>query len=265
MTPSAEKHPNETRFEDFFTEDRYVVLKNYLYNYVVRKRAITRAIAGDRQELILEVGSGLSPILVGVDHIVYSELSFQALRTLKSRNGRGHYVVADGTRLPFKNDAFSHTICSEVLEHVEDDRAAIKELARVMKAPGHACITVPHRKFYFAADDRFVRHFRRYEIPEMTEKLSQGGLTLRSTTKVLGPLEKLTMWPTVMGFSILQRLTGHQDARPSGGGFARRIAPLFKWLNLAYSVLARIDAKIMPRALATVILFEAEKTVQDTR
>ena len=264
MTAPTQKHPNETRFEDFFTEDRYVVLKNYLYNYIVRKRAITRAIAGDQQELILEVGSGLSPIIVGMDNIVYSELSFRALHTLRRRNQRGHYIVADGTRLPFKNDVFSHTICSEVLEHVEDDRTAIKELARVMKSPGHACITVPHRKFYFAADDRFVRHFRRYEIPEMIEKLNQGGLTLRSATKVLGPLEKLTMWPMIVGYSILQRLTGHQDARPSGGGFVRFIAPPFKWLNLAYSVLVRIDAKIMPRALATVILFEAEKSAQDT-
>lgn len=258
------QHPNEKRFEDFFTEHKYVVLKNYLYNYLLRKRAINRAIRDDRRELMLEVGSGLSPIITGVDNVVYSELSFKALQNLKHRNGRGRYVVADGTRLPFKADAFSHTICSEVLEHVEDDQQAIRELARVMKRPGHACITVPHRKFYFASDDRYVRHFRRYEIPEMAEKLENAGLRLAVTKKVLGPLEKVTMWPTVMFFSALQRVIGRQAARESSDGFANAIAPLFKWVNLLYSLLARADAKLMPKALSTVILFEAEKIAEQS-
>lgn len=256
------QHPNEKRFEDFFTEHKYVVLKNYLYNYLLRKRAINRAIREDDRELMLEVGSGLSPIVTDADNIVYSELSFKALQNLKQRNRRGYYVVADGTRLPFKTDAFSHTICSEVLEHVEDDQQAIRELARVMKSPGHACITVPHRKFYFASDDRYVRHFRRYEIAEMTEKLENAGLRLAVTRKVLGPLEKITMWPTVMFFSMLQRVMGRQTAGEGADGIALAIAPLFKWLNLVYSLLARIDAKVMPKALSTVILFEAEKTVK---
>lgn len=259
------KHPNEKRFEEFFAENKYVVLKNYLYNYLVRRRAINHAIRDDDQQLILEVGSGLSPIVTDVDNIVYSELSFLAIQTLKRQNRRGSYVVADGTRLPFRTEAFSHTICSEVLEHVEDDVQAIRELARVMKSPGHACITVPHRKFYFAADDRFVRHFRRYEIPEMTDKLKEAGLRLRMTKKVLGPLEKITMWPTVMTFRVVQRFVPGSSAGNASGGFVDLVAPVFKWINLIYALLARLDAKIMPRALSTVILFEAEKPAGPTK
>ncbi len=35
----------ETRnFQDLFKEDRYVVLKNYLYNYILRKRAVKKSL-----------------------------------------------------------------------------------------------------------------------------------------------------------------------------------------------------------------------------
>ena len=259
----APGRPSERRFEEFFIVDNYVALKNYLYNYLERKRAINRVLQGDAG-LVLEVGSGLSPIVTGRDNVVYSELSFRALHTLKAINEAGHYVVADATRLPFRESSLERVVCSEVLEHIEDDQAAIDELARIMKQGALVCITVPHRKFYFAADDRYVHHFRRYEIDEMTGKLRQAGLRVRATTKVLGPLEKVTMFALVMVFSTLQKITrsnGTAARTPSSITLFIRsvIRPLFKWAHLAYAVLARIDAMVMPRALATVILFEAVK------
>ena len=252
------RHANEERFEDFFEEDRYVALKNHLYNYVLRKRLISSVVASHAPDLTLEVGSGLSPMITGVDNIVYSELSHRALGTLRGRNGRGHYVVADCTRLPFKDGSFDATVCSEVLEHVEDDQGAIKELARVMNADGSASITVPHRQFYFAADDRYVRHFRRYELEDILAKLDNAGLEARSVKKVLGPLEKVLMFSTVMFFSFLQRFRSPRKTR-GDGGLLSAIAPVFKWINLGIAGVAWLDAKIMPRALATVIFVEAGK------
>ncbi len=260
---ATSRHPSERRFEEFFVEDNYVALKNYLYNYLERKRAINRLLDGN-SERILEVGSGQSPIVTGRDNVIYSELSFRALVTLKGLNQRGHYVVADCTQLPFASDAISEVICSEVLEHVQDDQAAISELARVLKPGGQSYITVPHRKFYFAADDRYVHHFRRYEIDEMTEKLNAAGFSLKSMKKVLGPLEKVTMFTLVMLFSALQyfmnRNANQQGTTSSIGKLLRSaIRPVFKWAHRAYALLARFDAWVMPRSLATVILFEAVK------
>ena len=262
-TEPVQWRPSERRFEEFFVQDSYVALKNYLYNYLERKRAINRALE-DEPELVLEVGSGLSPIITGRENVIYSELSFRALRTLKELNGQGHYVAADGTRLPFASSSVSHVICSEVLEHVEDDQAAIDELARVLKIGGLAYITVPHRRFYFAADDRYVHHFRRYEIEEMTIKLENAGLRLRRLKKVLGPLEKVTMFSVVMLFSAMHSFSKDRNAAPgrtsSTGAVLRSVLhPVFKWAHRGYAVLARVDAWVMPRALATVMLFEAVK------
>jgi ubiquinone/menaquinone biosynthesis C-methylase UbiE len=265
--------PSERRFEDFFVEDKYVALKNHLYNYRLRRRAINAVIDQATPDFILEVGSGLSPIVTDTDRIVYSELSFRALQTLKRHNqSRGHYVVADGTRLPFKDDAVPCVVCSEVLEHVENDQQALSELARVLETKGLACITVPHRMFYFAADDRFVHHFRRYETSEMQDKLGTAGFQLRTMKKVLGPLEKVTMFSTVMAFSAIQKVLGGREAGGKPSPILVAVSPVFKWCNSVYALLARADAAIMPHALATVILFHAEKpgepdlvaTTQDT-
>ena len=52
-------------------------------------------------------------------------------------------VQGDGTLLPFADDAFDRIIASEVLEHIEDDQAALDELARVLRPGGTIAVTVP--------------------------------------------------------------------------------------------------------------------------
>jgi ubiquinone/menaquinone biosynthesis C-methylase UbiE len=74
------------------------------------------------------------------------------------------------------------------LEHLRNAQQALKEMARVMKPSGQLIITFPHRKFYFANDDCFVGHFRRYELHEMQDRLTGLGLRPVSIQKVLGPL-----------------------------------------------------------------------------
>ncbi len=263
--PAPERHPNERRFEEFFIRDSYVTLKNYLYNYLERKRAINRRLAQAPRGRVLEVGSGLSPIVTDRADVIYSELSFRAMQTLKRVQGRGRFLVADGTRLPFVSESLDQVICSEVLEHVEDDQAAIAELARVLRPGGTAYITVPHRRAYFAADDRYVGHFRRYEVDEMRDKLARAGLDLARTRKVLGPLEKFTMWAVVVSLSAFERSTRREERPPDrrgswiGAVLRGTLRPVFKWAHRAFALLARADAAIMPMKYAAVVLFEGVK------
>ena len=53
------------------------------------------------------------------------------------------FVVADLTDLPFDEGSFDVVICSHVLEHVPDDRAAMRELHRVLVPSGEALLLVP--------------------------------------------------------------------------------------------------------------------------
>ncbi|RZB35317.1 MAG: hypothetical protein SRB1_01085 [Desulfobacteraceae bacterium Eth-SRB1] len=248
------------RFQDFFEESKYTLLKNYLYNYRLRKMAVGKSLRRENIKLILEVGSGISPVMTGTRDIIYSDLSFAAIRLLKHSYGKGYYVVADGINLPFKSKAFSHTVNSEVLEHLKDDRKAIKELARVTGPSGKLVVTFPHKKSYFANDDRFVNHFRRYELFEMNERLKEAGFRPINIHKVLGPLEKITMCFVVYCFSLIQRLKSDKTTMTnSTSGLMNIFGKFFKWANRFYMLPAWIDAKIMPRSLSAVLLIKAEK------
>ena len=52
-------------------------------------------------------------------------------------------IQGDALNLPFADGAFDRVICSEVLEHIPDDLAAMKELARVLRPGGTMAITIP--------------------------------------------------------------------------------------------------------------------------
>lgn len=248
------------RFQDFFNDDQYQSLKNHLYNYLLRKKAVNKCLRDESPELILEIGSGISPLVTQFGTVVYSDLSFDAMQTLQKAQKAGHYVVADSMWMPFKTNTVSHVVCSEVLEHVKDDRLAIAEIYRVLHKPaGKAIVTVPHRRRYFGYDDRFVNHYRRYELPELKAKLRSAGLEPVLVDRVLGPLEKLTMIPVVFCFAVIQKLKSgaNSDNRNRQRDLIKGLVFVFKWLNLIWEKIVWLDAKIMPRSLATVILVKS--------
>jgi len=246
-------------FDDLFEEEEYVLLKNYLYNYLLRKRAVEKNIMVKNPGLILEVGSDLSPMITSTNSIVYSDMSFSALQILRRRHGKGFYMVADGMHLPFKSNVFDQIICSEVLEHLIDDRLALEEMSRVMKLSSQLILTFPHRKVYFAYDDRFVNHLRRYELIEMTDRLKAVGLSSLYIQKVLGPLEKVTMCLVLFCFSLVQKYKTTKQSKAGQTRIMQSLTLIFRWVNLFYVGLVWLDAKIMPRSLATVLLIKAER------
>ena len=241
-------HSPTNPFDDFFEEDKYVLLKNYLYNYLLRKKAVNKNIRAKSPGLILEVGSGLSPMITNSDMIVYSDLSLLGLQRLKHRHAKGWYVVADATSLPFRSGAFSQTVCSEVLEHIEDDLTALRELARALRPSGDLIITFPHRKFYFARDDHFVKHFRRYELDEMKDRVQAVGLRVLSVKKVLGPLEKMTMWIAVSCFSLVQKRKYSEASAVRRSSLFAILSYFFKVANQIFAGIAWIDMRITPRS-----------------
>jgi SAM-dependent methyltransferase len=52
-------------------------------------------------------------------------------------------LAGDALRLPFADATFDAVICSEVLEHIPDYRAALVEIQRVLKPGGYFCASVP--------------------------------------------------------------------------------------------------------------------------
>jgi SAM-dependent methyltransferase len=252
-------HSCGNRFEDFFADGAYIELKSHLYNYLLRKRAVRNCVRGKGGGRILEVGSGLSPVMTDISGVVFSELSFPALRTLRKNQRQGLFVTADAMHLPFKSGSFSWVICSEVLEHIRDDRSALEEMAAVLKQGGSLILTVPHRRCYFARDDEFVNHFRRYELAEIDERLRKAGLNPVAVQKVLGPLEKITMLLVISSITVVQRLRPMKYGAAYPSWMWKIIRPLFKWINYFFCLPIWFDARIAPRFLSSVLLIKSLK------
>jgi SAM-dependent methyltransferase len=73
-----------------------------------------------------------------------------ALAAFRERNPGLRAVEGDLRALPFDDDAFDLVVSTEVLEHLDDPRAAVRELARV--SAGHVLLTVPHEPFFRAGN-----------------------------------------------------------------------------------------------------------------
>jgi len=100
---------------------------------------------------------------------------------------------ADATRLPLE-DASVDGICSaNLLEHVPDDRAALNEMARVLRAGAPAVIVVPAGPGTYDYYDRFLGHERRYGSGELAGKARAAGFDVREDA-YLGSLIYPAFW-----------------------------------------------------------------------
>ena len=98
---------------------------------------------------------------------------------------QGQPVSADALKLPFADGTFDRIICSEVLEHIPDDRTAIGELARVLRPGGSIALTVPAwvaETICWKLNDEYHApkavggHVRIYRRSQLRSKIRQVGL-----------------------------------------------------------------------------------------
>jgi SAM-dependent methyltransferase len=144
----------------------------------------------------LEVAPGLRPRLP-LEGTQFVDVSGPALAKLARRGAS--VVGALITSLPFTDAAFDLVCALDIVEHVDDDAAALAELSRVARPGAAVLLSVPlHPEMWNAFDD-FVGHRRRYRPELLTEILGRHGLTIeRSAVYGMQPrssrLLDLGMW-----------------------------------------------------------------------
>lgn len=92
-------------------------------------------------------------------------------------------ICGDALRLPFADESFDVVVASEVLEHIDDDAAALREIARVLKPGGRAAVTVPRwwpERICWALSSEYRSarggHVRVYTAGALRAQLRQAGL-----------------------------------------------------------------------------------------
>jgi SAM-dependent methyltransferase len=128
---------------------------------------------------ILNAGAGqgtLSAKLESLGYEVTSADSSPAAVAVLQERVVGEVACADLTALPFPDERFDAAVLGEVLEHIPDDRAALGEVARVVRPGGAVAISVPANPKLFGRSDEWAGHVRRYTRPELLEACRSAGL-----------------------------------------------------------------------------------------
>lgn len=123
-----------------------------------------------------------------VTEVVNVDLSGTPERLKHLPPPRYQAVDASLTALPFESGSFDSAICTEVLEHIPDDSAAVAELARCLKLGGRLLVSVPRPPAPF--DPAHVREG--YSLADLTTLLATNGL------QVLASGECMSGWMGVL-------------------------------------------------------------------
>ncbi|HEY2749162.1 MAG TPA: methyltransferase domain-containing protein [Polyangia bacterium] len=112
----------------------------------LRVRAIRRLLDAGAESRVLEVGVGGGNVLERIGGRRFGiDLSPFILQKAQARLGDAAALVrGDAMALPFADGAFDRVYCSEVLEHVLEPEAVVREMRRVLMPSGFAVVSVPN-------------------------------------------------------------------------------------------------------------------------
>jgi SAM-dependent methyltransferase len=168
-------------------------------------RQIVEKIRTPRSVLrILDVGCGTGANLEmlsaygqaeGVD-VSDDALAFCEKKGLKAQKG-----LAES--LPFADEAFDLTTALDVVEHLDDDIAGLKEMYRVTKKGGYSLIFVPAFMWLWGVQDDISNHRIRYTRSQIVERLRTAGYEIERATYA-----NWTFFAPILGGRMLMKVTG---------------------------------------------------------
>jgi SAM-dependent methyltransferase len=174
--------------------------------YRGRRRVLERTIA--RLQLpaparVLDAGCGSGRNMVElarygeVSGIELSDTSVAAAR----QRAVGKVVEGSVLEMPFEDDSFDLAVCLDVIEHLEDDRAALRELRRVLAPGGALLVTVPAYQWLWSGHDEINHHHRRYNRDTLLAAAGDAGWSCEFATHF-----NSLLLPVAIALRVLDRL-----------------------------------------------------------
>jgi SAM-dependent methyltransferase len=164
--------PIESEFQPDFVGPRHRLRESLLLRLLLSARP---------GRTLLNVGAGqgtFSQLLETRDFEVTSvDPSPEAVDLLCARV-RGAVLLSAAGELAFEDASFDGAVLGEVLEHIEDDLAALREVARVVRPGGVIAASVPANPAWFGPSDEWAGHHRRYTREALLELCAGTGLTV---------------------------------------------------------------------------------------
>lgn len=101
---------------------------------------------------------------------------------LARRRDVGDVIAGSVMEMPFADDSFDLAVSLDVIEHLEDDLGALRELRRVVAPGGALLVTVPAYQWLWSGHDEINHHHRRYTRRTLQRVAEQAGWRQLRTT-----------------------------------------------------------------------------------
>lgn len=136
---------------------------------------------------VVEIGAGIGSIsryLVSKDRELFlTEIDEDKVNYLSDKFGANPYVKIFNSDvcamdMGLELEGIDNVLCVSVLEHIADDKTALKNMGRILNGGGRLILVVPAHKFLFGTLDKNLGHYRRYSREELNDKLEEAGFAV---------------------------------------------------------------------------------------
>jgi SAM-dependent methyltransferase len=143
-------------------------------------------------------------------------------------------------KLPFADASFDLVTALDVVEHLDDDLGALREIGRVLRPGGQLLMTVPAHRFLWGDQDEVNMHKRRYVAAEIRERLTATGFQVRRVSYM-----NAFMFPPIAAIRLLRRLEHRLRPRTTQESDFRYPAP--RPVNFLLATIFGAEAPIVRR------------------
>ena len=141
----------------------------------------------------VEVGSGIGAsaslwLQSGLPRIAVTDVDEEALARLRDRFAGDPRVQVESLDLSTAGEgSHSALVAINVIEHIADHQAALRQAGRLVRPGGSVVMFVPAFPFAAGRFDRMIGHYRRYTVKSAADVMTAAGLELESVKYVNAP------------------------------------------------------------------------------
>ena len=198
---------------------------------------------GAKEVRILDVGCGTGANLEMLSEFGVAEgvdVSPEALSFCQAR-GLENVKLGAAEALPYDDNSFDLVTGLDVVEHLDDDLAGLKEMRRVLRPGGRAVWFVPAFMFLWGVQDDISNHRRRYTLKQLKQVVREAGFEVERATYV-----NISFFTPILLGRLFMRATGLRPESENnitigflngalGKFFAAERGPL-RYLNFPFGV-----------------------------
>ncbi|HEX8494144.1 MAG TPA: methyltransferase domain-containing protein [Pyrinomonadaceae bacterium] len=209
-----------------------------------RRRIITAFVEeicrklGQDELRILDVGCGTGANLELLGKYGKAEGVDVSLAALDFCRARGLTNVRQGEaeKLPYEDGSFDLVTALDVVEHLDDDVAGLREMRRVLRPGGRALLFVPAFMFLWGVQDDVSHHRRRYTLPGLRRILREAGYEVERATYA-----NISFFAPIWLGRVLMRATGLRPASENNINVSALNGLLGRVLGAESALLRRIN------------------------